>query len=297
MWAKPQLQPKHITCPSTEKDIGMFEATVLLRYVLQKDELWIATNSSFRLTTKQINTFKKIVHLRTKHKPIAYILGEKEFYGYLFSVNKSTLIPRPETETLIDSAIEIISQSHLSEPLVWDIGTGSGAIAITLAKKIPRAQILATDTSKRALQTAQKNATSHQIQSRITFLQQNLLQPKAYKWLLAHQSSDKQVIICANLPYLPESDKTKLAPDITEYEPKSALYSGKDGLALIFRLLGQIARHYNEWKYDSIYILLEFDPPQITQLYAQIKKLFPKATITFKQDLAKRDRICLIQLF
>ena len=292
--AAPKLQPKHIVCDD-DRDLGFFEVQAILAHLLDVDRAWLITHPEYKLTKTQYKKFQHLLKRRQKHEPFAYLFGKKEFFGKEFLVNKHVLIPRPDTETLIECALNIQTQPHLQAPAIWDIGTGSGAIAITLASHIPQSTILATDTSKRALAMAKKNAKKLGVHARITFLQQNLLQPKAYRWLLSHNTA-KELIICANLPYLPTSDKKILEPDITKYEPKAALYSGKDGLDLIQKLLGQIARHATEWGYKQISILLEYDPPQTKALLAKIHHLFPQAKTTIQQDLAGRDRVCHIQL-
>lgn len=292
--AAPKLQPKHIVCDD-DRDLGFFEVQAILAHLLDVDRAWLITHPEYKLTKTQYKKFQHLLKRRQKHEPFAYLFGKKEFFGKEFLVNKHVLIPRPDTETLIECALNIQTQPHLQAPAIWDIGTGSGAIAVTLASHIPQSTILATDTSKRALVMAKKNAKKHGVQTRITFLQQNLLQSKAFRWLKSHKAA-KALIICANLPYLPTSDKKILEPDITKYEPKTALYSGKDGLDLIKKLLRQIARHATEWGYKQVSILLEYDPPQTKTLLAEIHHLFPQAKTAIQQDLAGRDRVCHIQL-
>ncbi len=293
--AAPTLQPKRIVCDD-DRDLGFFEAQAILAHLLDVDRAWLITHPEYELTKTQYKKFQHLLKRRQKHEPFAYLFEKKEFYGKEFFVNKHVLIPRPDTETLIESALKLHADSNPQTPVIWDIGTGSGAIAITLASRIQNAVVLATDTSKRALTIAKKNAKTHDVIKRITFVQQNLLQPNAFRWLKSHGSAE-QLLICANLPYLPTSDKKRLEPDITKYEPKSALYSGKDGLDLIKKLLGQIARHASEWGYQHISILLEYDPPQTQKLLKEIHRLLPQAKTEIQQDLAKRDRVCHIQLF
>jgi release factor glutamine methyltransferase len=212
-------------------------------------------------------------------------------------MNRHVLIPRPETELLIERVLQRL-QKEKQSTVIWDVGTGSGAIAITLAKEIPRAAILATDVSTRALSVARTNAKRLGVTRSVTFLKSNLLQPQAYSWLKRHSinpapgalPSAPSLLITANLPYLPTSDKKKLAPDIA-YEPSSALYAGPDGLLLINRFLRQLARHLPDWRYRNATVLLEFDPPQAATLKKIVQKLFPHASITIHRDLAGRNRV------
>lgn len=283
-----KLQPKKITC-AADKSIGRLEAEILLAHALKKDRIWLLTHPSSRLPSPASRLFSTHVHRRVKHEPVAYILGEKEFYGRRFVVDKNVLIPRPETELMIELAKE------MRPSVVWDVGTGSGAIAVTLACELPRAKILATDISSRSLDVAKRNAICLGVSPHITRLKSDLLQPSAYRWLKRHAKKDS-LLICANLPYLPSSDAKKIDPDVATFEPPRALYSGKDGLDLITRFLGQLTRHIPDWAYQTVTILLEFDPPQTKKLLKLSKSLFPDATIKILKDLAGRDRVLALTL-
>lgn len=280
-----KLQPKKITC-AADKSLGRLEAEILLAYALKKDRVWLLTHPSFELRAPSFAIFDKLVRRRTTREPVAYILGQKEFYGRRFVVTKDVLIPRPDTELVVELA------TLLKPTAIWDVGTGSGAIAVTLTKEIPGAKILATDIDARALSVAKKNARLLGAKN-VTFLKSDLLQPSPFRWLV-QQSNASHLIITANLPYLPASDAKKIDADVAKFEPKRALYSGKDGLDLITRFLGQLARHLPEWNYASSTILIEFDPPQAWKLRALTKKLFPKAAATIHKDLAGRNRVLQI---
>lgn len=296
-WAAPLLQPTHITC-STDRDLGIFEAQLLLASILKQERIFLLAHPEKPLSSAQLQRFKKYVLRRKKHEPIAYILGKKEFYGRSFSVTKHTLIPRPETELLIEEILAGHANAPFPRPLViWDVGTGSGAIANTLALELPHASILATDIRLRTLAIAKKNAKRLHAKPQPTFLKQDLLQAKAYQWVKKSAAREQAgLIIVANLPYLPLGDKKRLAPDVTAYEPDTALYSGKDGLDLILRFLGQLGRHIHEWGYAQKTIYLEYDPPQTQKLRQHIQRIFPQATISIKKDLAGHNRICKVLL-
>jgi len=293
------LQPKKVVC-AADKSLGRLEAEILLGYAMKKDKVWLLTHPNSELRTTRQRLFDSHIRRRLKHEPIAYILGKKEFYGRRFVVTKDTLIPRPETEMIIDLVVGagFPRPGRHAEgrgdraPTVWDVGTGSGAIAVTLAKQYPTIKILATDVSIKTLAVARKNARLLRAKN-VTFLKSDLLQPAAYRWL-AKNAKGKHLTICANLPYLPTSDIKKLDADVVKYEPTRALFSGKDGLDLISRFLGQLSRHLDEWDYASSTILVEFDPPQTATLKRIAKKLFPSSTVTIHKDLAGRNRVLKI---
>jgi release factor glutamine methyltransferase len=154
--------------------------------------------------------------------------------------------------------------------------------------------VLATDVSVRALSIARKNAQTHKV--KIDLMKSDLLQQVSYMWLKRHASSDTELVICANLPYLPVGDKGKLQRDVEAFEPYTALFSGKDGNTLILRFMRQLARHLPEWGYGGVTLLFEFDPPQAQTLADAARTLFPSATVTIMKDLAERDRVLRLDL-
>jgi len=157
-----------------------------------------------------------------------YITGEQEFYGLAFRVTSAVLIPRPETEHIVEAVLE--EMKSLPAPSILDIGTGSGAIAIALAYHMPQARVTATDISPDALAIARKNAARHSLDNRIDFLQSDLFAA------LPNQSFDA---IVSNPPYIPGVDRTNLHPQVRDHEPASALFAGDDGLAVYRRLIPQ----------------------------------------------------------
>ncbi|MDR2712458.1 MAG: peptide chain release factor N(5)-glutamine methyltransferase [Clostridiales bacterium] len=169
----------------------------------------------------------KIMEIRTKRYPLQYILEETEFMSLTFEVNPAVLIPRGDTERLVELAIELMQP--LEQPLLADIGCGSGCIAISLAHYLPRASLVATDISSKALAIAQKNAIRHNLAERIAFLEGDLLEPLLGANLRCH-------LIVSNPPYIPSADLAGLAPEL-HYEPRLALDGGPDGLAFYRRLI------------------------------------------------------------
>ncbi len=163
-----------------------------------------------------------------KNEPIQYITGEQEFYSLALRVTPAVLIPRPETEHLVESVL--VELKTLRAPRILDVGTGSGAIAIALAQYLPEAHVTATDISTAALALAQENAARHQLTGRIQFAESDLLTA------LPEQTFDA---IVSNPPYVPEADRTALHPEVRDYEPATALFAGEDGLAIYHRLIPQ----------------------------------------------------------
>jgi len=321
-----KLQPKRISC-AEEKNLGRLEAEILLSHALKRDRVWLLAHPAEKISTADFRRFSHLVSRRLKHEPIAYILGKKEFFGRDFIVTPDVLIPRPETELMIETIISdhpvlpapeelpagrILSRGCVrdrlkrapqarirpagsSSPLVLDIGTGSGAIAITLAKELPQAKVIATDNSTPALKIARQNAKLNTTNN-ITFIKANLLDEKVLDGLNKESAKHDTLIIAANLPYLPESDKKILDPDVIKFEPSQALFTGRDGLELIIKLLDKIAFNRHELPFRHIAIYLEFDPPQAPKLKKLAKTLFPSAQIEIKKDLAKRHRLLSIEL-
>lgn len=266
------------------EDLDRLDAEVLLGFVLGKDRAWVKTHGRDVVDSKDARRFRALVARRKKGEPVAHLVGAKDFFGRTFTVNKWTLVPRPDTELLVERALAATGDVY------WDVGTGSGAVAVTLACERRGANVLATDVSDRALAVAKRNAKAHG--AKVAFLKSDLLQPAAYTWITKRRG---HLVIAANLPYLPIRDKKVLAKDVVTYEPARALFSGDDGLHLIRRFLRQLARHVSEWRYDRVTMLFEFDPPQAKTLLALVTKTFPQAKVAMHRDLAKRERVLEIR--
>jgi release factor glutamine methyltransferase len=202
------------------------DAELLLRHVLEKDRAWLLTHPETELTAAQTSAYEKAIARRTMHEPIQYILGTQEFYGLDFLVKPGVLIPRPETEHLVEAALErLAGQPALN---IVDVGTGSGILAVTLAKHLPVAQITAVDLSAAALSIARENAARHGVEDRIRFLTSDLLAA------LPGECFDA---IVSNPPYIPASEV--LEAQVRDYEPEQALFAGADGLDIYRRLVPQ----------------------------------------------------------
>ncbi|MDR2352575.1 MAG: peptide chain release factor N(5)-glutamine methyltransferase [Deltaproteobacteria bacterium] len=225
------------------------EAEILLARVLNLSRVQLYVNFERTLLTSELDMFREFVRRRSRHEPTAYILGEKEFYQLTLKVNHDTLIPRPETEHLIDEALRLNQQPH---PSVLDVGTGSGAIALAIAHNIPGAKVLGLDISLKALEVAKLNR--EKLNLKVSFQQADLLSGP-----LEEAPFD---FILANLPYVPAEDIPSLPPDILNYEPLIALDGGPGGISLLNKLLEQAPLYLK----PNGYILLEIHPPQLTAL-------------------------------
>jgi release factor glutamine methyltransferase len=208
----------------TQSAVPFLEAQLLLARAIGKSGEYIMAHPEQIPTPPQWRLFRKLVERRARFEPIAYILGEKEFYSLTFQVDKRALIPRPETELLVETALDIFpSGGALS---ILEIGAGTGIISICLAKSRSEWMFTATDVSSDALDLARQNAVIHQAGERISFILADLFPPGAEKFDL----------LISNPPYIPFGQKG-LAPDITLYEPEVALYGGEDGLDAIRKII------------------------------------------------------------
>ncbi|MDO8584149.1 MAG: peptide chain release factor N(5)-glutamine methyltransferase [bacterium] len=271
-----------------DASVRWMEAEILLGFVIKKDRPWIVGHDR-ALTKKEETAFNALINRRLQHEPIAYLIGEREFLGRYFIVDKRVLIPRPETEELVERAIAIMKKGR-RHWLVADIGTGSGAIAISIKKELPDTTVFASDVSTAALTLAKKNAK--ELAADVTFIRGDLLCPALVKKISA--SDAEALFIVANLPYLPDSDRAVLDPDVVDFEPASALFVESDGTKLMNELLEQLATFHKKDGRDLV-AYFEHDPPQTTALIKHAKKLFSDADVTHETDSRCMDRFLLIK--
>jgi release factor glutamine methyltransferase len=261
-----------------------FEAELLLAHVLKQSRTHLVTHSSEPLSSTRSRVFVHLINRRLKEEPIAYLLGHAPFCDQLFLVDKRVLIPRPETEWLVERSQEILSQEP--NALVWDVGTGSGAIALSIKQTIPHTQVIASDISSGALTVARKNAKHLKITD-ISFFQGSLLNEKIKKYL--SRSNASVLLVIANLPYLPQSDKQTMTKQVVKYEPASALFAADHGSQLIKQLLQQLNIFQKSYQ-RALRILIELDPPQAIHLRSFSKKLFPNVEVTIRLDFNQKKR-------
>ena len=222
---------------------------------------------------------KNLLTRRLQREPLAFLTGQREFFGLKFCVAPGILIPRPETETLVTEAIRLGAEKSV---VVADVGTGSGIIAVSLAVNLPRATIFATDISKKALELADLNVTEHQVNDRVHLLYGDLLSP------LPCQVD----LLLANLPYVMSTEISGLEPEIRLHEPIEALDGGEDGLNLVSELLITAPPYMK----PGGSILLELDPRQMDRASELATTCFSPAIIRTILDLAGQPRVLIVTL-
>ncbi|MBP9838698.1 MAG: peptide chain release factor N(5)-glutamine methyltransferase [Proteobacteria bacterium] len=249
-------------------DSAMLDAEILLGFVLNLSKAQLIVRDKQELSTADRDKFLALIEQRAKHCPIAYLIGEKEFYSYAFKVNKNVLIPRPETESLVEKVLETVAKSdNLSETVLVEVGTGSAAIIISLVnelrkKKTSFAKNLAIDISAEALEVAKANAAFYNIENEISFYHGDLLRP-IQDTLMLNKSSQRFCFI-ANLPYI--SEEAILPVDVEMYEPRLALRTGNKGLEIIYRLLSEIRTFCDKGQAD-IFLEFGFDQKEVLEEY------------------------------
>jgi len=202
------------------------DAETLAMHLIDRDRVFLVTNPQAELSAEGAVAYSALIERRLAGEPIQYITGETEFYGLPLHVNRDVLIPRPETEHLVEKALSLAAE--FERPRMVDVGTGSGAIAVALAHKLPGARITAIDVSPAALAMARGNAERNGVAGHIRFLEGDLLGPVA---------GEQFEFVISNPPYVAESDRASLAVEVREYEPAQALFAGKDGLDVYRRLI------------------------------------------------------------
>jgi len=207
------------------------DAETLLLFVLRRTDpernaAWLITHANSPTMQNAGAQFRALVQRRLAGEPIQYITGVAEFYGLPFRVNRQVLVPRPETEHLVEKAIALAA--GMEHPRIVEVGTGSGAIAIALAKHVPAARIWATEISAAALAVARVNAERHAVADRVRFLEGDMLAPAA---------GETFHIVVSNPPYVPTADRNSLDAEVRDFEPEQALFAGADGLDAIRRLI------------------------------------------------------------
>ena len=257
------------------------DAELLLGHVLGVNRAAILTWPERRLTPKELTLYRNLVRRRAHREPLAYILGFREFYGLDFHVDPRVLIPRPETELLVEQALGH-ARRYAVPPKIADVGTGSGVIAVTLAAKLPGAHVYALDGSVEALEVAEANAHRHGVAGRVHCVESDLL-------VRLPESVD---LIVANLPYVTTVEWENLPPEIRGYEPRSALDGGPDGLFFLRRLLADAGFHLR----PGGVILLEIGASQGALLTGLAHSYFDEAVVSLCQDYAGLDRLVVVQL-
>lgn len=261
------------------------DAQVLLAHSVGVSRAAMLAYPERALTEEQAAAYAALVARRVAREPVAYLVGEREFMGLLFGTDARALIPRPETELLVEAALAEL-RARLARgamaPLVADIGTGSGAIALAIAVLEPRLpRVYATDISVEALVLAAENARRLGVAQRVVFLQGDLLAP------LPEQVD----VLLANLPYVAPSEAESLADDVRRYEPAQALYGDADGLGHLRRFFAEAPAHVR----PHATLLLEFGYAQGAAVQALAEVAFPGCVVELRQDYAGWERYVIVR--
>lgn len=281
-WAEEYLQANGVPDAKTE-------AEYLLAHALECKRTELCLNHATTLPYHVLQQFMNFVERRIKREPSQYIIGEQEFWGLAFRVTPDVLIPRPETELLVEEAIKIVSSknkkalpltAHCSSLTILDLCAGSGCIAIALAKEIPACKIYAADISERALAVARENAEGHCVADRITFLQGDLLEP-------INGMNIKADIIVSNPPYISKKMMEGLEPEVKDYEPAAALYGGDDGLDFYRRIVSEAPKYLTA----GGCLMFEMGYGQAEEIKKLIEQNKAFERIDIKKDFAGIDRV------
>jgi len=271
-------------------DSPRLDAELLLAHALGLSRARLLAQFDRALSPAELARYRQLIERRRAHEPVAYIVGHQEFYGLDFYVDRRVLIPRPETELLVEKAIELAGKvgdsgygiGVSSYPITLaDVGTGSGAIAVSLAVHLPQATIYALDSSAEALEVAARNVRHHRVERRVHLLRGDLLSPLP----------EPVDIVVANLPYVSEVELAELPPEIRCYEPLSALDGGPDGLRHIRRLLAQAREYFR----PHGAVLLEIGATQGEAVAELARRHFPTAEIEIARDYGGLDRVVIVR--
>jgi release factor glutamine methyltransferase len=269
---------------SNQIDSPRLTIEILLANVLGVDRIDLYLAFDKPLHVEELTLLKSLIKRRINREPVAYITGKKEFFGLEFDVSSDVLIPRPETEFLVEEALKFIPQNTISLPMnILDMGTGSGAVIISLAKNRPGHHFFASDISLTALTIAVANAKKHGVQD-ISFFAGNWFAPIA-------QNRDTFDLIVSNPPYIPVMEIDRLAPEIVQYEPALALAGGDDGMQALKILIEGAPLYLN----PGGMMLLEIGHDQRDQLSHEINKIHNLILDKFIRDYGGHDRVAVIR--
>lgn len=273
---------KRLEARLASEELDVNAAFLLLEHVTQKSRASLLADLSEPLTERQMRQFEDLSSELLTGKPIQHIIGQEWFYGRPFSVSKDVLIPRPETEELVQGAMQRATKLFGNEPIrVADIGTGSGAIAVTFQLECTNAEVTATDISEAALAVARRNA--EQNDSQVTFVQGDLAQPlKNEKW----------DIVLSNPPYIGVDEASSMSPTVLDYEPHGALFADENGLVLYRRLAETLPAIMKE----PALIGLEIGYLQASSVQRLFQNAFPKSKIEVVQDMNGKDRMIFCEI-
>lgn len=255
------------------------DARLLLQHVLQRPRSYLISHDEELLGAEQRAHFESLVSRARQQEPVPYLTGSAPFYGREFAVTPDVLIPRPETELLVEAALQW-ARPH-PDACIVDVGTGSGCIAVTLARQLENATVIATDVSPAALDIARRNAARHDVAPRIHFREGSLLDP-------VPETPD---LLVSNLPYIGDDEWTELDGGVKWYEPAVALRGGPTGLELVGRLLQQARLRLRRG--GALFLEIGWRQGAAAQQLA--REQFPQAHIELLKDYAGHDRILVVK--
>jgi len=273
-WTDERFKKAGLTTPR-------LDAEVLLAHTLGVDRVWLYTHFDQPLQREELSRFKRLIQRRLRHEPLAYILGHREFWSLPFRVTPDVLIPRPETEILVAEGLKVLNSPEQPgrQLQVLEIGTGSGAVSVALAKELPLVSVVATDLSPKALSIAEENAAKNGVRERIFFVEGDLFHPLG--------KGSKFDLIVTNPPYIATDKLSSLPPEVRDFEPRKALDGGKDGLAFYRRALPVLSQFLK----PKGWFLAEIGAGQEREVQRMAEKAPELAAFDFVPDLAGIKRV------
>ncbi|MFQ5656542.1 MAG: peptide chain release factor N(5)-glutamine methyltransferase [Candidatus Methylomirabilales bacterium] len=274
VWATTRLE-------SAGADTPRLDAECLLAHLIGCDRLHLYAAIEEGLPSSVLESYRRLVARRQAREPLAYLTGTKEFWSLSLKVTPAVFVPRPETEVLVETVLQRLGE--LQSPIIADIGCGSGAIAVAVAKTVPSARVYATEISKRALDVAQENAMVNGVGGQITFLQGDLLEP-----LLTRDLVGRCDLVVSNPPYIATGDLADLPPEV-QYEPVEALDGGPDGLACHRGIIGGAPALLR----PEGFVVLEMAPEQGASLTRILRDQGSFTEVGIMADLSGRERLII----
>ena len=258
-------------------DTARLDAEILLAHCLQQSRTWLFAHNTDVLSPQIERQYRNLIARRAKFEPVAYLIGTRDFFGLSFVVSPSVLIPRPETEILVEQALARLPKNAI----LADVGTGSGCIATACAHYAPSARVIATDISAEAIAVARQNIARHNVSVRVSVIQADLLDGIVGKF----------DAILSNPPYVARDEWDIMPVDVKGFEPHRALFSANSGLAHIEQLLANASKKLK----PRGFILIEIGFSQGEKALSLAKKYHPSAQFSILQDLAGKDRVLMGQ--